>query len=381
VTVMIEDSARNTVGAWVQEAVNAGVASGVVLSPFTTPRVGNRYKPSARDLVRRLLDGGAEVWLDPETHALQMPSVGDFRYYDDWPLWPGPKGRLDSEADIRGHVESVFEAQDYLGLPHLAPTILLHAPQSATSQSALEMARIATELDPDCRLAIAGDPGFWASARALDAHIGGLAQLEPGSWTVTVVRNLPLLPVQAIPEEIHGVCRTVRALSDDGPVHVSHGDLAALPALAAGANTVGTGWDTRQRVSAYASYEQRDASAEGGNWFQQITFGGLLSQLTQGESAIVVQQDAPLAHRLTPGNVAPGPKEAFMHHARILADVSNALRQRSPVDAHHYLRDMYQSSRADWPAVAAALGVQSRADAWLAGVESGHALYGRTEGF
>jgi hypothetical protein len=380
-SVLVEDTARNNLAAWTLEVVDRGHARGAVLSPFSTPRYSTGYKQSARDTVRRLRERGAEVWLDPETHALQMPAVGDFRYYDDWPLWAGPRGQLDSEADMRGHVDHVFQVQDDLGLPHLAPTILLHSPQSTTSQNALRLAQAATDVDPECRLAVAGDGSFWAGGITLDAHIGALAQLEPAGWWVTVVRSLTVLPVPAIPEEVHGLCRTVRALSEDGPVHVSHGDLAGLPAIAAGAETLGTGWDPRQRLCAYGSYETRGTAGEGGQWFQQATLEGLLSLLTRSDAGVLAQQNNALATRLLPGAVPPGAKEAFLHHAEVLARIVSGLGGMAPRDAHNDLRGRYDAARQDWTTVAAALNTGSRADAWVTPLLDGHTLYGQTEGF
>jgi hypothetical protein len=124
-TVLIEDSVRNNVVRWAADAVAERAVAGVVLSPFCTPRVGNTYKPSGAETVRRLRDAGVEdIWFDPVSHALQMPAVGDFRYYDSWNLWDGERGAT-TFADYRAHCERVFSVQDDLELPRLAPTILL----------------------------------------------------------------------------------------------------------------------------------------------------------------------------------------------------------------------------------------------------------------
>jgi hypothetical protein len=256
-------------------------------------------------------DAGARVFFDPETHALQMPAVGDFRYYDEWDLWPSERGALNDVADFREHVRRVFAVQDYLEVPHLAPTMLLHSAHSATSQRALELAEAAMEQDAACWLSIAGDSTFWSGGSALDAHIGALAQLEAGGWWLTVVRSLPVLPVDALPVEVYGLCRTARALSEDASVHISHGDLAGLPAIAAGATTLGTGWGARQRACAYASYAARDPDAEGGQWFSQATVEGLLSLLVRSEAQVLADRDADLARTLLPGVVPPGAKEAL----------------------------------------------------------------------
>ena len=238
-SVFIEDTARNNLASWTIEAAGTGAVQGAVLSPFSTPRHRTSYKQSARETVNRIQEAGREAWFDAETHALQMPAVGDYRYYDDWPLWASGRGQLASPGDIRSHVELVFATQDDLGVPHLAPTVLLHSPQSATSRLALQMAEAAVELNPSCALTIAGDASFWAGGSLLDAHIGAMAQLEPGAWRLTVVRALTVLPAPAMPEEIHGLARTARALSENAVVQLSHGDLAALPAVAAGATVIG----------------------------------------------------------------------------------------------------------------------------------------------
>ncbi len=379
-TLVIEDTARNNLASWAIEAVQAATATGAVLSPFSTPRVSNNYKQSAQQTVQRLQGEGVVVWFDAETHALQMPSVGDFRYYDGWPLWSGQRGTLADTGDMRDHVERVFAEQDRLGVPHLGPTSLLHSPQSAASQLALDLAQVANELDPNARLAIAGDSAFWASGTNLDAHVGAVAQLEPPGWSLSVVRSFTVLAVPAMAEEVHGLCRTARALSEDSEVHISHGDLAGLPAIAAGATTLGTGWDPRQRVSAYASYEARSTGGDGGQWFQQTTLEGLLSLLVRSEATLLYQQDQSLASRLLPGTVPPGAKEAFFHHADVLARVVSGLRSNDAQGAYVDLHDRYDAARNDWAAVANLIGVTSRASNWLSGPSDGLDRYGQTEG-
>lgn len=347
-TIYIEDTVRNNLASWCLEAVGRGVATGAIINPFASPTAANGYKQSARTTVDRLVAGSAEVWFDPLTHALQMPAVGDFRYYDEWDLWGGNRGDLETEASRQDHVRRVFAIQDDLEVPHLAPTILLHTPESTTSERALEMAEYAVSLDPACRLTVAGDAAFWAAGNALDAHVGALAQLEPGGWSLVCARPYSLLPVPADENEVYGVCRTTFALQEYAPVHISHGDLAGLPAAAAGATSLGSGWDPRQRVCAYASFSARDADGEGGQWFQQVTFQGLLSLTANREAELLFQRDPALAQALLYGaTVPPGPKEKFLHHAEVLTAVSLALSIGGQA-AYDALNQLYTNAERDW---------------------------------
>jgi hypothetical protein len=381
VSVWIEDTARNVLGAWAKETKEAGLAEAAVISPFSTPFLKD-WKPGGPQTVHRLHEDGLEVWFDPETHVLQMPAVGAFRYYDSWDLWPGSAGLLNTASAMTAHVERVFAAQDMLGVPHLAPTIMLHSAQSQISQHALELSQIAVGIDPACRLSIAGDPTFWGSGTLLDGHVGALAQLAPAGWFVTVTRQVAVVPVPAIPAEVHGLCRTVRALSEDGPVHVSHGDLAGLPAIAAGGTSLGTGWDVRQKVSAYSSYLAPDPQSEGGGWFGQATYEGLLSCLVKGDALIVANRDAKLSARLLPGGLPPGnqSKPPWLHHAAVLTGLCEAL-DLTHQAAYEDLKGRYEVAITEWDSVSTALASPSRANAWVSPLLDGLLAYGSTEGY
>lgn len=379
--ILVEDTARNNLCSWTQRAVEGGTAKGAILSPFASPRLNNGYKQSAQETAERIRDCGGEFWFDPSTHALQMPNVGDYRYYVDWDLWgQGAQNVLTSKGDQRDHVSRVFAIQDELGAPHLAPTVLLHSPQSTTSQRALEMAEIAAELDPQCFITVAGDAGFWGAGNVLDAHVGGLAQIAPAGWFLVVARSLSVLPVPVDKEDVHGLCRTARSLSEDGPVHVSHGDLAALPAFTAGATTIGTGWDPRQRVYAYSNYAQREAGGEGGQWFAQTTLEGLLSLLPRAEVELLNSGDASLAVRLLPGNVPPGAPERWDHHAQVLHNLGVALASGGKA-SYETLQAAYETALSDWGSAAAVIGTSSKASAWLQEVSAGLRLFAASEGW
>lgn len=382
-SILIEDSPRANMAGWITEAYGAGFVSGAVHTPFASPWAhhgGPGRKPSVRDRTAALRGTGLQVWFDATTHALQMGGVGDFRYYDEYDLWGGTRGDLSTAAAREEHIRRVFAVQDELNVQHLAPTILLHTGLSDSSQRALDVARDAVAQDATCWLSVAGTPPFWASGRALDAHVGALAQLEPAGWFLTVVRPITTLPVEADPEEVHGLCRTTLALSEDAPVHISHGDFAALPAVAAGASSLGSGWDKRQRVCSYSDYAARTQGGGGGSWFERPTLRLLLGAITSNEASVLATRDPARAARLG-GLPPPGPKEAFLHHIDALQGVVAGLKAVSdPEQRYHDLLRKFTMARAEWPDVERITGCDPGAR-WVTPLESGLARYGLTEGW
>jgi hypothetical protein len=382
VTVLIEDTPRNNLASWTSVAADRRLTGGAVLSPFTTPVAAGGWKQSAQQTADRVRGAGVPIWLDATTHALQMSGVGDFRYYDGWELWGGNRGQLDDIAEQREHVRRVFAAQEAIGAPKLTPTVLLHAPQSETSERALQMGRLGAELEPNSYLSIAGTQPFWASGRPLDAHIGSLAQINAAGWFLTVVRPLAVLPPAVDVDEVFGLCRTVRSLSEYGPVHISFGDLAALPALAAGAQSIGTGWDVRQRVCAFPSYGARDPDQEGGGWFKRPTIQGLAAVLPRADSERLQQQMPAAAHTLIPGPLpANAPQEAFLHHLECLNRFAEPLVIPDRRMAFDALTATYQEAADAWPAARDASGCSMTAADWVTPLQAGLHAFGHSEGW
>jgi hypothetical protein len=385
--ILVEDSPRNNVVSWTIAATQDGIVDGVILAPFSTPWVNNNYKRGIADTIRRLRDGGVEqIWIDVTTHALQMPNCGDFRYYDSWDLFSDIDRRLTDSAEYRDHLRRVFDIQDHYEVPRLAPTLLLHNPASQTSQRALEIARHATEMSAadgvEVALTIAGTSAFWAGGNALDAHIGGVAQMLPNYWFLAPVRPVGALPAPVEGEEIHGICRTARSLSDEASIHVSHGDLAALPAVAAGAASIGTGWDTRQRAQAYDNYVER-TGGEGGSWLQRLTLQGLYGTIARQEAELLQAGDAALSARLVPGRLPPqGAQETWHHHARSLRNLMQPLLSASTYDsAYDLLMDGYSDARGNWVLAEQVVTVATDYNSWVRPLQRGLSLYGQTEGF
>ena len=379
-SVLVEDSPRNLMS-WIIAGHAAGVARGGILTPFATPWDNKASRRGAREVAQGLRAASAEVHFDATTHALQMSGVGDFRYYDEYDLWSGVRGDLSTPAARKDHVQRVFAVQDQLRAPHLAPTVLLHHGESETSKLALDLAEAAVEIDASCQLSVAGSAPFWSSGYALDAHVGALAQLQPAGWSLTDVRPLMALPAQAAEEEVEGLCRTTRALSEYAPVHISHGDLASLPAVAAGASSIGSGWDQRQRVCAYSNYAPRDPGGSGGGaWYQRPTFRGLLGSLTPNEAAVLARQDGPRSTRLGPPT--PGPQEAYLHHLKVLTAVVSTLSGEADYERrYNLLLDEYAAASAEWPQVVTITDTAAGAAEWISTLEAGLRRYGVEEGW
>lgn len=381
--VFINDTARNNLGGWTSAAVWGGYASGAYLSPFTSPVLSNGTKRSAQDTAEQIRESGGEFWFDPMTYALDMPRAGDFRYYDTWALWDGERerGDLSSRDAMRAHVDRVYEIQTSLSSPLLAPTKLVSNPDSMTSQRALELSQEAVSADTSTWLTVAGDTQFWSSGVELDAHIGALDQLEPAGWLLVVTRQDNPMPPTSTPEEVHGLMRTTFALSQDKPVRVAFGDLAALPAVAAGAEAIGTGWDMRQRICAYQNFEERPPDQKGGGWYQRPTLRGLMGGLSNGEYDVLSSESPRLASRLSPGVIGSKPEQAFRHHATTLTEIVNELGALTGRERVAALRRHYADAIPEWPEVKRIAGTKIGPDRWIKPFLDGLDLFAASEGW
>ncbi len=385
-TTLIEDSPRPFQAGWIAEANLAGAASGTVVTPWATPhrhRGGSGNKPGIANRVDEFKTAHVPYWFDATTHALQMPGVGDFRYYADYNLWGGPVGDLTENAYRREHVRRVFQHQNHLGAPILAPAPLLPSGLNNISTLALATARVALELESTAWLTIAGVSTFWSDGRDLDAHVGALAALAPAGWFISFVQPDNDLPPKLTADEVFGICRTVRALSEYAPVHISHGDFAALPAVAAGATTIGTGWDKRQRVVSYADYAPRPEGTGIASWYERPTLLGLLGTLEKSDGALLARQDPALAARLGGLPTVPGPKPSFLHH---VAQLDAAVRRiQNPDNSYKGRFDnldaMYSCASTNWAAVRAATGIRDRSGTWVTPYHQGLRMYAQSEGW
>lgn len=381
-TVFFQDTARNNFISWSQAAVANGYGIGAMLSPFASPVEANGFKKSAADTSELIRRAGGEFWLDSMTYALDMPRAGDFRYYDQWPLWGSTRGQLASAAAYRDHAERVLKVQaDLSSSALLAPTVLVSYPDTPQSQKALHLTAEALSVDATAWATVAGDQQFWTSGAELDAHVGALDQLEPAGWLLVVIRSDTSMPPAATSEEVFGLMRTTFALSQDRPVRVAFGDVAALPAVAAGAEAIGTGWDMRQRICAFQDFEERVADPGGGSWYQRPTLSGLSGGLTTREYQVLVSEVPAMAAALSPGTIGPKPQQAFRHHAQVLTNISDELNALAGQDRVVALRDRYKAALAAWPAVQKVTGTRLGPAQWIKPFVAGVELFMASEGW
>lgn len=363
---MLHDSPRNCVNAFAKASLDAGREVSVFLNPWASrwPERGNgSYEIRAKR--QRLEDDGITTWFDPMTHILNVNGVGDFRYYDDYPLWsPGLRGALDTSIARRRHFMAVAHVQDELRVPHLMPTRLLHAGASSESQTALDLAHESQAEFPDAWQTIAGTPAFWESDD-LDAHIGALAQVPAAGWVLHVVRSSYALPAEYTDDEVFGLMRSVLALSQRTPVMVAYGDLAALPAVSVGASAIGTGWDQQQRNCGFDNFGARTVGDEGGTWYTRGTMQGLLATLTRRQS-VLLQQSDPALHAQLGGPAVYRVREVFLHHLGVLDEVTQALRGQATVNASSQLMaQTYRNAEAMWDRVQAVTSVAPGKLKWI----------------
>lgn len=365
--LILHDSPRNCVNAFAKAAVDAGRPVSVFLNPWASrwPELGNAsYELRAKR--QRLEDDGIPAWFDPMTHILNVNGVGDFRYYNDYPLWgTGPRGALDTAAARRRHFRAVARIQDELRAPHLMPTRLLHAGASSESQTALDLARESQSEFPEAWQTVAGTPAFWESDD-LDAHIGALAQVPAAGWVLHVVRSSYELPADFTDDEVFGLMRSVLALAQRTPVMVAYGDLAALPAVSVGASAVGTGWDQQQRNCGFDNYGARASGDEpGGSWYTRGTMQALLATLTQRQS-VLLQQSEPALHAQLGGPAVFRAREVFLHHLGVLQDAMQALQSQPSANASTQLMTQtYRAAEAAWDRVQAVTSVAPGKLKWI----------------
>jgi hypothetical protein len=322
-TVVIQDGRRSGHLSWALDSMAASTSSGVVISPFHTPRVARPYHRAASDVSHQVRTSGGEAIFDATTHARLLPGSNDLAHYTTWQLW-GPAGvGLDSDEKRLQHVERVFEHQTKLEVPLLAPTLTLESSLGDPATAALETARAAAAISPTAWQSLAGTRTFWRGGVDLDAYIGQLAALRSPAWALTLVNGVVVdnAPDLDDTEAIAGLLRTIHSLSLRSRVILMHADVAGLIAVGAGANTLGAGWDRGMRYFDPTS-------------FQLVSPGVRIpaSYVTQGGLAAVLRRDTgealgrlPNATQMRAGPMPIDDGAERAHHLAVLNEATGRI--------------------------------------------------------
>jgi hypothetical protein len=383
--VLIHDGRRIGHRKWCVDAIAGGAADGVVLNPFATPRVAEPRHPSASDLARAVRGANGEVVFDAMTHALFLPGTNKRDFYDAWELWGSAGADLEGTARQLTHVERVFDRQSQVGAPNLAPTLQLQSPQSPNAHVARDLARVARGLDKDCWQSLVGTRSFWSSGPHLDAYIGSLAALRAPVWMITVANELVVDHVPDLTDTaaFAGLCRTVHSLSLRSRVIVAHGDFAGLPAVAAGADTVGSGWDRAQRTFDPLAFRV-DSDPGIRIPASYVTQGALHSILRRDTAEAIERWNAGRARTIRGGPMPPSDQAQRLHHLRQLRSaVLQIIAAGSRQDRVDELRNRYRAAVSDYDDLIAGLRPVVREvdkTAWSSNPSNALETYANSEG-
>lgn len=383
--VLIHDGRRIGHRKWCIDAITMGIADGVIMTPFSTPRVAVPRHPSAFELADAVSELRAEVVFDPMTHAAMLPTTNKRDFYDAWELW-GPDGMvLDTSARQLTHIERVFDRQRQVGALKLAPTLQLESPVSTTASTARDMARVASGLDRNAGQSLVGTRAFWASGTTLDAYVGTLAALRAPLWILTVANDVVLdhVPDLANTAAYEGLCRTVHSLSLRSRVIVAFADFSGLPAVAAGADSVGSGWDRAQRTYDPLTFKL-DSDPGIRIPASYVTQGGLNSVLRRDTAEAIERWNPAEARRIRGDEMPPSDQAQRLHHLRQLrtaiVQIDGASTHQARVDE---LRARYNTALADYDRLISVLSPTIReADkkAWASNQSAILEAYATSEG-
>ena len=379
--VLIHDSGRSGKLGWAARMLQEGQVVGFVASPWESPPTTQPRRPSAREIVTSLMDIGGTVLFDPETYGVFVQGANQRATYDSWGLWPNGQPSKDRPA-ILAHVDRVAEVQHELGVPFLAPGLCLESPVGLDADRTLEaFDRMRSVIGGGGWTAsVVGTPAFWSAGPELDAFVGQIATMKPERCLLAVLRASGRYPwTDLTPEEVTGVCRTATSLSLHMPVVAGRSDFAGLPAVAAGAASIGTGWDLKQRV---LSGDLFRADPGIRRQSQRVSHSGLLASLKRREAEQLRAGDASLSTALVPGPLPIDFNGHWRHHLAVLANAARVVGSQATA------RDRVRSLAASYKDAADAFAVVARharpleasASQWIEPLAQGLREYAESEG-
>jgi hypothetical protein len=296
------------------------------MSPFSTPRMTQPRLPSGSDVAQAVRSVAGEVIFDAMTHARLIATTNRVDLYDTWELW-GPAGPgLDTAQRRQQHIERVFARQAELRTPYLAPTLILEMPQTPDSSYAIATADTAKGLQHDCWQSLAAARSFWRSGPRLDAFVGRLASLRAPVWVITVTNEVVTDAALDMSDTtaFAGLSRTIHSLSERSRVIVTHADFAGLVGVAAGADSIGSGWDRGMRV--FDPYTFHVSSEESIRIpASYVTQGALTAVLRRDAADAIERWNSAMAFTIRSGPMPVGDQGERLHHLKVLRDLVTAI--------------------------------------------------------
>ncbi|MGB5565482.1 MAG: hypothetical protein WBN93_04045, partial [Acidimicrobiia bacterium] len=153
---------------------------------------------------------------------------------------------------------------------------------------------------------------------------------------------------------------------------------AGLPAAAAGASKIGTGWDLKQRV---LSAELFRASPGIRRQSQRVSHIGLFASLKRREAEQLRAGDSGLSDRLVPGTVPLDVNGHWRHHLSVMANIAHDVGGgATPRDRVAQLQDAYATAAGDFVAVARyARPLEATEAQWITPLADGLGMFARSE--
>jgi len=386
VTILLHDGRRGGHATWLKETITAGLADGAILNPFATPLSAIPRHPSATTVIADLRDGqppgsaGPEILFDSASWAATLPGTDSWQGYDEWDLWPHhARGDLSDVGAIADHVRAVFKVQAELGVPYLAPTVAIDTATGQAAETALELSAEASRQQPGCKITVCGMNSFWRAGPALDAYIGRLARLRASGCYVIPLRDRARYPADMTDTAaLAGWLRSIHSLSLRSRVIAAYTDHLGVIAAAAGADTVGTGWDQGQRVCSPDAFR---TSGPGGQNINYSPHPGLLARFTEAVARGLEDLASTFAGAMRWGEPIPSDMRGHREqHFRALNEQLTAVLNAGAVPADRYpaVRHMLTGADLSWDK-AVALGAQgvshNEKAMWLDGMRSGFEAY------
>jgi hypothetical protein len=390
VSLLLHDGRRNGHASWLKESIAGGFADGAIFNPFSSPPTSAPSNPSVADVIGQLRGGlpnGATeptLFFDSATWAATLAGTDLWDDYDLWPLWPHhTRGDLRDAGAIADHVSAVFEVQEGLGVPYLAPTVAVDAVGGPLGRLAIDLAAEGIRQQRSCLITVCGTNSFWRSGPDLDGHVGRLARMRPVGCYVIPMRDRAGYPADLTDTDATaGWLRTIHSLAMRSRVIAAYTDHLGIIAAAAGAYTVGTGWDQGQRVCNPESF--RSGSGGGGS-VNYSPHPGLLARFNVTIALGLADLATVFAQTMRGGYSIPSDmREHREQHFRAIREQFDLVNSAGPTHAGKYaeVRQMLSGADASWNQAIAlgAEGVSRREKAaWLVGLNNGFEAYVRAE--